>query len=154
MNRLMLLTISLLSISLSSFSLAANEEIQAKTEESSAETKPFNCVEELMARPSCINRLNATNACKLFGATKETVSYIQKCVVDRGFDAATKIMAPSNIMVICLGGRVSGSSRAKDNETFCKAEDEKKSLGVSDTTVPKVNDPSAGSSPSASAISK
>jgi hypothetical protein len=111
----------------SNYSLATNETIQSKLEEQlpKEQEKPINCIEELMAKPSCINRLNATNACKFFGATKETVSFIQKCVVEEGFDASTKIMAPSNIMVNCLGGRVSGSSRDKDNETFCKAEDEK-----------------------------
>ena len=98
---------------------------------------PIDCVAELMSKPSCINRLNAVKICQRFGPTKDTVDYIQKCIVDEGFVAGTEIMAPKNIMVICLGGQIFGSSLAKDNETNCKKEDAKKSLGVSDTTLPK-----------------
>ncbi len=154
MNILLLIFTFLIYMFGSNFDLTANEPIQTKLEEVSKEEMPFNCIEKLMAKPSCVNRLNATNACKFFGATKETVSYVQKCVVEEGFDANTKIMAPINIMAICLGGRVSGSSRAKDNETFCKAEDEKKYLGISDTTIPKITEPGLVKSSPASAVSK
>ena len=129
------------------------ENVEVKSIEKTPDPKPFDCITELMSQPSCINRLNATNACKLFGNSPEAVTMIQKCVAKQGFIPGTKIMAPENIIALCLGG-ISGSSKAKDNETYCKVGDDKKSLGITDSQIPTKVDSDVGSKIESNSIPK
>lgn len=118
--------------------LAAQEVSEAKVDEN-IEKKPFDCITELMSQPSCINRLNATNACKMFGGSPEAVSMIQKCVAKQGFHGGAGAIAPANVVALCLAG-VSSSNKASDNETYCKQGDVTKTISVSDSTKPKIID--------------
>ncbi|MBY0415204.1 MAG: hypothetical protein K2Q18_13620 [Bdellovibrionales bacterium] len=114
--------------------LAAQEAQETKIDETIQ--KPFDCVSELMSRPSCINRLNATRACKMFGGSPEAVVMIRECVLKQGFNGQVEVLAPANIMAICLAG-ISSSTKVSDNETFCKVGDVNPSIGVSESTMPK-----------------
>ncbi len=116
--------------------LVSINSFSAEAIKNTAEDKPFDCITALMSQPSCINRLNASNACKFFENSPAAVEMIQKCVVKQGFAGGTEIMAPRNIVTLCLAGS-SWSNKAKDNETFCKVGDDKKSLSINDTQTPK-----------------
>lgn len=112
---------SLLIVSNAFLSLSMAEEAsEAKADEKIE--RPFDCVTELMSRPSCINRLNATRACKMFGGSPEAVKMIQKCVEKQGFHGGVEVLAPTNIIALCLAG-ISSSNKVSDNETYCKVGD-------------------------------
>lgn len=124
-----------LSINFYSNLLVAQEDTGTKTIEKSTEV-PFDCARKLMSQPSCINRLNATNACKMFGGTPAAVTMIQKCVAKQGYLGGVRTKASSNILVLCLAG-ISGSNKVSDNETFCNVGDNTKSVSISESTVAK-----------------
>jgi hypothetical protein len=85
-----------------------------------ADKKPLDCIKTLMSEPSCIDRLNATNACKNRDHDEEYIKLIQGCItqMSKPGDSASR---KNNTIAMCLGG-FSSSSKVSTKETYCNGE--------------------------------
>ena len=106
------LLVIVLLISMSTF--AQNIE---NTDPKEVKKKPLDCITTLMSKPTCIDRLNATNFCEKGIVSEVRIKRIQNCMKKMSSPDDTQIRKNS-VITACLA-EFSSNSSPKSKETYC-----------------------------------